>query len=104
MITLIPQQAYRIVKIYPESGFYERRLVLENCLMCVEAHGKQFRYPDFKLEPRSLHHAIVRIGSGFWRGQKILLTYFTVEETKTTLCTCKAYQFPHKPGEGKCPT
>lgn len=98
-------QPYHIIKIYPESGFYARRRVLEDEIIRCEAHGCQFNYPRFNPAlPLDLNHALIRICSGFWRGQEILLTYFTVKLAETELCNCRVYQFPHKSGEGKCLT
>lgn len=96
-------QMYRIKNIYPQSGYYDRRHAFEGELICCESHGNQFRYPQFNPDlPKDLHHALVKVCSGFWRGQNILLTYFTAELKDIEICRCGAYIFPHKSGGGKC--
>ncbi len=94
---------YRIKCIYPESGYYERRDAFEGELVICKSHKHLFNYPRFNpAQPDNLIHARVQICSGWWRGQEILLTYFTAEPKGIEGCDCKVYQFPHKRGGGKC--
>jgi len=96
-------KVYRIKTIYPQSGYYSRRHAFEGELVHCASHKDQFSYPRFNPDwPENLYHALVQVCSGFWRGQKILLTYFTADIEDMEFCSCKVYQFPHKRGGGKC--
>lgn len=103
MTMLKLRQVYRIDKIYLESGYYAYRQDLEDELIRCDKRENQFIYPRFNAAlPDDLHHARIRICSGFWRGQELLLTYFTVKAGTNISCSCNVYQFPHTPGDGKC--
>lgn len=103
MTMLKLKQVYRIDKIYPESGYYSRRAALEDELVRCDKREEQFIYPRFnEALPDDLHHARVRICSGQWRGQELLLTYFTVKSGEGDVCNCNVYVFPHTPGNGNC--
>jgi len=94
---------YKVKDIYPESGYYDRRNAFEGELVVCTSPEHQFNYPRFNPDlPEQLYHAKIKVCSGFWRGQDILLTYFTAELNDTTMCACKAYNFPHKRGGGRC--
>lgn len=103
MPTMRLNRVYRVKNIYPESGYYDRRNAFEGELVVCKSHEHQFNYPSFNPDqPETLLHAKVEICSGFWRGQEILLTYFTAELSNTTMCRCEAYPFQHKRGGGRC--
>jgi len=94
---------YKVIKVFPESGYYDRRTAFEGELVVCEKREHQFNYPRFNPDlPEYLIHALIKVCTGFWRGQEILLTYFTAEQVEISLCRCKVYQFPHKLGGGRC--
>ena len=93
---------FRLVEVFPDSGMYSLRDGLEDSVFSLH----HMQRPQYSMgEPPELCHAQIKLESGTMRGLSLFLTFFTAElihDKDSILCTCKAYSFPHRHGEGEC--